>query len=79
MDLSLATPEKIQSNKQAEHFVDPFKRALKKLEGEEADEIMLKQFLSIFRIMLNLNTVPGMSSPELMFTRKIKPVFNKLR
>ena len=39
---------------------------------------MLQQFLSIFKIMSNLNTRSGMLPAELIFTRKIKSVFNKI-
>ena len=57
---------------------DTFKRVLKKSEGEESDQKMLQQFLSIITIMLNLNTRSGMLLGKLMFARKIKSVFNKI-
>ena len=43
-------------------------------EGEETIEIMLQQFLSVFRITPNPNTVSEMSLVELMFTSKFKYV-----
>ena len=67
-----------RSNRQAECFVDIFKRALKKSEGEESDEKRLKQFQNVFRITPNLNTRSGILLVELMFTRKIKSMFNKI-
>lgn len=36
-----------RSNGLAERFVDTFKRALRKSEGEESDEIMIQQFKSL--------------------------------
>lgn len=41
-------------------------------------EVMLRQFLSVYRITPNPNSVSGMSPAELMFSGKIKSVFNKL-
>lgn len=67
-----------RSNGQAERFVNTFKRALRKSEGEESDEIMIQQFLSVCCITRNSNNVSGMLLTELMFARKIRCVFNKL-
>lgn len=47
-------------------------------EGEGSDEVMLKQFLSVYRIKLNPSTVSGISPAEFMFARMIKYFLNKL-
>lgn len=66
-----------QSNGQAKRFVDTFKRALKTSDGNESvDEIL--QFLLVYRVTLNPSTNLELSSAELMFTRKIKSVFDKM-
>ena len=39
---------------------------------------MLQQFLNVFRIIPNPNTVSEKSPAELIFVRKIKSIFNKL-
>ncbi|XP_029633827.1 uncharacterized protein LOC115209534 [Octopus sinensis] len=67
-----------RSNGQVEHFVDIFKRALRKSNKEVTDEVTLLQFLRVYQVTPNLNT-PGANSPaELMFARKVKSVFDKL-
>ena len=63
-----------RSNGQAERSVDTFKRALKKNNGLDTEQ----QFLSIYRITPNPNTISGKSPAELMFSRKIRSVFDRL-
>ena len=53
-------------------FVDIFKRALKTSNGMETEEARIQQFLSVYRITSNSNTVKP------VFTQKIKSVFDKL-
>ena len=67
-----------RSNSLAERFVDTFKRALKKNQGMDTDEKSLENFLSVYRITPNLNTNAGSSPAELMFTRKIRSVFDRI-
>lgn len=58
-------PPHPRSNRWAEYFVDTFKRALKKSNGEEAEEIMLQQYLTIYRLMSNPKTIsmmPGITT-----------------
>lgn len=54
-----------------ERFFDTFKRAMKKSEGEDSDEIMIQKFLSVYRIKPNPKTVSGMSLADVIFARKI--------
>ena len=72
------SPYHPRSNGQAERFVDTFKRAIKKNSGMDTDEASLQQFLSVYRITPNPNTVSGKSPAELMFSRKIRSVFDRL-
>ncbi|XP_029656486.1 uncharacterized protein K02A2.6-like [Octopus sinensis] len=67
-----------RSNEKAEHFVDTFKRALRKANKEATDEVALQQLLKIYRVIPNPNTPAGSSPAELMSTRKVKSVFDKL-
>ncbi|XP_014771646.1 uncharacterized protein K02A2.6-like [Octopus bimaculoides] len=60
-------------NGRAEQFMDTFKRALKK-----ANKVIIQQFLRVYRVTLNPNAPEGSSPAELMLTRKVKSVFNKL-
>ena len=66
-----------RSNGQAERFVDTLKRALKKAKDTPSGKA-LQQFLQVYRITPNENTPSQMSPAEVMFARKIQPVFNKL-
>ena len=66
-----------RSNGQAERFVDTLKRASKKAKGTPSGKT-LQQFLQVYRIMPNENTPFQMSPVEVMFARKIRPVFDKL-
>ena len=63
---------------QAERFVDTFKRALKKNNGLDTEESSIQQFLSVYRITPNPNTISGKSPAELMFSWKIQSVFDRL-
>ena len=62
---------------QAERFVDTLKRALKKASGTPTDKA-LQQFLQIYRITPNPNTLLTVSPVETMFARKIRSVIDKL-
>ena len=53
-------------------------KELKKNSGMDTDEASLQQFLSVYRITPNPNTVSGKSPAELMFSRKIRSVFDRL-
>lgn len=66
-----------RSNGQAERFVDTLKRALKKAKGTPSGKA-LQQFLQVYRITPNESAPSKMSPAELMFARKIRPVFEKL-
>ena len=59
-----------RSNGQAERFVDMAK--------DTPSEKALQQFLQVYRITPNENTPSEMSPAEVMFARKIRPVFDKL-
>ena len=61
----------------AERFVDTFKQALKKSDRNRSIDDIL-QFLRVYHVTLNPNTNSGLSPAELMFTKKIRSVFNKL-
>ncbi|XP_014771418.1 uncharacterized protein K02A2.6-like [Octopus bimaculoides] len=74
----MIAPYHPRSNGQAECFVDIFKRALRKENKEVTDEVALQQFLRLYRVTSNPNTPEGSSPVELMFTRKVKLVFDKL-
>ena len=70
-------PYHSQSNGQTERFVDTFKQALKKTDGNKfIDDI--PQFLKVYRVTPNPSTNSGFSQAELMFARKIRSVFDKL-
>lgn len=58
--------------------MDPFKRALGKSNKEVTDEVILQQFVRGYRVTLNPNTPARSSLAELMFTRKVRSVFDKL-
>ena len=66
-----------RSNGQAERFVDTLKRPLKKAKDTPSGKA-LRQFLLVYRITPNENTPYQMSLAEVMFARKIRPVFDKL-
>ena len=55
-------------NGQAERFVDTFKRALKKNNGLDTEEGSIQQFLRVYRITVNPNTISGKSPAKLMFS-----------
>ena len=65
-----------RSNGLAERFVDTLKRILKKASGTHSEKA-LQQFLRVYRITLNPNTPDATSPAEIMFARKIRPVFEK--
>ena len=59
-------------------IVDTFKRALKKNNGLDTEESSIQQFLSVYRITPNPNTIPGKTPAKLMFSQKIWSVFDRL-
>ena len=65
------------SNGQAEHFIDTFKRALKKAKGTPTDTA-IQQFLQVYRVTQNKNALSDMMPAEVVFARKIRSVFDKL-
>ncbi|XP_029639680.1 uncharacterized protein K02A2.6-like [Octopus sinensis] len=71
-------PNYSRSNRQAECFVDTFKRALRKSIKEVTDVVALQQFLRVYHVIPNLNAPAGRSTMALMFARKVKSVFDKL-
>lgn len=61
-----------QSNGQAERFVDTFKRALKKMEGEGRVDEIIHTFLQVYRSTPNRSSQHGKSPAEAMLGRKIR-------
>ena len=57
-------PYHSRSNGQAESFIDTFKMALKKNNGHDAEESSIQQFLSVYRITPNPNTISRKSPVE---------------
>lgn len=68
----------LRSNRQTEQFVGMFKRALKKVSLEILNEKALQNYLRVYWVTPNPNTLSGMSSVELMFSRRVKLVFDML-
>ena len=66
------------SNRQAERFIDTFKRTLKKNNGLDTEESSIQQFLGGHRITPNPNTISGKSPAELMFSQKSRSVYDRL-
>ncbi|CAH8818944.1 unnamed protein product [Schistosoma curassoni] len=64
-----------QSNGQVERFVDTFKRALLKGEGEGTSQVITK-FLTAYRTTPNPIVPDGKSPAEAMFGRSIRTIFN---
>ena len=60
-----------------ERFIDVFKRAIKKANGIETENEELQEFLSIYQITPNPNTNANISPIELVFTKKIRSIFDK--
>ena len=65
------------SNGHAESFVDTFKRTLRKARDTPTDKA-IQQFQQVYRVNPNKNALSAMTPAEVMFTRKIKSVFDKL-
>ncbi|KAK4468997.1 hypothetical protein MN116_000139 [Schistosoma mekongi] len=68
-----------RSNGQVERFVDTFKRALIKAQGEGGLEEILYKFLFTYRSTPNLETVGKISPAEAMFGRKIRMSLDSLK
>ena len=66
-----------RSNGQAERFADTLKRALKKASRTPTEKV-IQQWLQVYRITPNPNTLLAVSPAETMFARKIRSVFDKL-
>lgn len=64
-----------RSNRQEERFIDAFKTSLK-TNGAETKDILSQRFLRVYWVTPNLNTV--YLPTEIMFTKKIRSVFDKL-
>lgn len=67
------------SNGQAERFVDTFKRALKKLDGEGTVDQNLKTFLQCYRSTPNRNAPDGKSPAEILHGRKMRIPLNAVK
>ena len=68
-----------RSKRQAERFVDTFKRALKKKPKDSTPKRKaLKLFLMVYRITPNQNIKGNLSPAEIMYARKIRSVFDRL-
>ena len=65
-----------RSNGQLKHFVDTFKRAVRKSRDTPIDKA-IQQFLQTYRVTPNKNAPSAMTPAEVMFARKIKSVFDK--
>lgn len=63
-----------QSNGQAERFVDTFKRALQKSQGEGTDDQILDEFLFVYRTTPNPATPECVSPAEVLMGRKLRTV-----
>ena len=66
-----------RSNGMTERLFDVFKRAIK-ANGNETVNEELQKFLSTFYITPNVNASSGMALVELLFSRKIRSVFDRL-
>ena len=66
-----------RSNGQVQHFIDTFKRALRKARDTLTDKA-IQQFLQVYRVTPNKDTPSAMAPVEVMFAKKIKSVFDKL-
>ena len=73
-----SAPYHTRSNELLERFIDVFKRSTKKPNGIETENEKLQEFLSIYPKTPNPDTNAIMSPAELMFTRKIRSIFDEL-
>ena len=73
----MITPYHPRSNGQVEHFIDTFKRVLRKVRDTPINKA-IQQFLHVYWVIPNKNTPFAMKPAEVMFARKIKSVFDKL-
>ena len=69
-----SAPNHPKSNELVERFIKVFPRTIKKANGVQAENEELQEFLSIYQITPNPNTIANMSPAELM---KIQSVFDK--
>lgn len=73
------SPYHPMSNGQAERFVDTFKRAMKKLEGEGNLKEILQIFLMSYRSTPNKNCKQNESPAEMLLGRKIRTTLDLLK
>jgi hypothetical protein len=67
-----------QSNGQAERFVDTFKRALLKSQGEGTTEEILQRFLLVYRSTPNPQTPNNKTPAEVLMGRKLRNINDAL-
>lgn len=79
IELTTTSPYHPSSNGQAERFVDTFKRAMHKLEGEGNIDEILDIFLRTYRCTPNIQCENQKSPAEMMFNRKIRTTFDLLK
>jgi len=73
------SPYHPMSNGQAERFVDSFKRALKKMEGEGTVIDNMQTFLQTYRSTTNSNVPDNKSPAEMMFGRPMRITLDHLK
>ncbi|XP_055714357.1 uncharacterized protein K02A2.6-like [Phlebotomus papatasi] len=74
------TPYTPASNGQCERLVDTFKRSLEKQKNSQQSlDDALQQFLANYRVTPNENAPEGKSPSEIIFSRKIRTIFDLLR
>lgn len=73
------SPYHPMSNGQAERFVDTFKRAMNKLEGEGKLNEILQTFLMTYRSTPNKNCPSNKSPAEMLLGRKIRSTLDLLK
>ena len=69
-------PSHPQSNGQAERFVDAFKRALHKAEGEGTPLDIVHKFFMVYHTTANESTPNKQSPAEILYGRKLRTIHN---
>ena len=72
-------PHHPSSNGMSERFVDVFKRAIKKASETETVNEELQKFMSMYRIIPDVNASSRTAPAKLIFARKIRSIINKLK